>query len=113
MEMPQFIGIVPRFARYGARGGATTVGETSDVPELPELNGAGDRFRTDDLVLGKHALYQLSYTRPDQSRCRNLPALSTTPEFRALSAPFVRAGHIAARRASDGRDRGAITSHCR
>jgi hypothetical protein len=25
--------------------------------------GAGDRFRTDDLVLGKHALYQLSYTR--------------------------------------------------
>jgi hypothetical protein len=26
--------------------------------------GAGDRFRTDDLVLGKHALYQLSYTRP-------------------------------------------------
>ena len=27
------------------------------------LNGAGDRFRTDDLVLGKHALYQLSYTR--------------------------------------------------
>ena len=28
-----------------------------------EINGAGDRFRTDDLVLGKHALYQLSYTR--------------------------------------------------
>ena len=28
--------------------------------------GAGDRFRTDDLVLGKHALYQLSYTRPVQ-----------------------------------------------
>jgi hypothetical protein len=27
------------------------------------LSGAGDRFRTDDLVLGKHALYQLSYTR--------------------------------------------------
>jgi hypothetical protein len=27
------------------------------------LNGAGDRFRTDDLVLGKHTLYQLSYTR--------------------------------------------------
>jgi hypothetical protein len=25
--------------------------------------GAGDRFRTDDLVLGKHTLYQLSYTR--------------------------------------------------
>jgi hypothetical protein len=29
-----------------------------------ESVGAGDRFRTDDLVLGKHALYQLSYTRP-------------------------------------------------
>jgi hypothetical protein len=28
------------------------------------LTGAGDRFRTDDLVLGKHTLYQLSYTRP-------------------------------------------------
>jgi hypothetical protein len=27
------------------------------------IYGAGDRFRTDDLVLGKHALYQLSYTR--------------------------------------------------
>jgi hypothetical protein len=26
-------------------------------------HGAGDRFRTDDLVLGKHTLYQLSYTR--------------------------------------------------
>jgi hypothetical protein len=25
--------------------------------------GAGDRFRTGDLVLGKHTLYQLSYTR--------------------------------------------------
>src|SRR5208282_2905203 len=25
--------------------------------------GAGERFRTVDLVLGKHALYQLSYTR--------------------------------------------------
>jgi hypothetical protein len=27
------------------------------------FTGAGDRFRTDDLVLGKHTLYQLSYTR--------------------------------------------------
>src|SRR5271167_3145453 len=36
-----------------------------DLLELIEfLNGAGDRFRTDDLVLGKHTLYQLSYTRP-------------------------------------------------
>jgi len=30
---------------------------------VEESNGAGDRFRTDDLVLGKHTLYQLSYTR--------------------------------------------------
>jgi hypothetical protein len=30
--------------------------------------GAGDRFRTDDLVLGKHTLYQLSYTRPQPFR---------------------------------------------
>src|SRR5262245_20511115 len=28
------------------------------------LTGAGDRFRTDDLALGKHTLYQLNYTRP-------------------------------------------------
>ena len=34
-----------------------------DIDLLDFLNGAGDRFRTDDLVLGKHALYQLSYTR--------------------------------------------------
>ena len=33
-------------------------------PESEGRNlGAGDRFRTDDLVLGKHTLYQLSYTR--------------------------------------------------
>jgi hypothetical protein len=30
---------------------------------IEDLTGAGDRFRTDDLVLGKHTLYQLSYTR--------------------------------------------------
>jgi hypothetical protein len=30
---------------------------------LAPFFGAGDRFRTDDLVLGKHTLYQLSYTR--------------------------------------------------
>jgi hypothetical protein len=34
---------------------------------IDELYGAGDQFRTGDLVLGKHTLYQLSYTRsPDQ-----------------------------------------------
>ena len=33
-----------------------------------DLCGAGDRFRTDDLVLGKHALYQLSYTRSPNRR---------------------------------------------
>jgi hypothetical protein len=31
---------------------------------IEELAGAGERFRTVDLVLGKHTLYQLSYTRP-------------------------------------------------
>src|ERR1019366_7804936 len=33
-----------------------------------DLHGAGDRFRTDALVLGKHALYQLSYTRSPNRR---------------------------------------------
>jgi hypothetical protein len=28
-----------------------------------DFTGAGDEFRTHDLVLGKHTLYQLSYTR--------------------------------------------------
>ncbi len=36
-------------------------GRRLDLPK--KFNGAGDRFRTDDLVLGKHTLYQLSYTR--------------------------------------------------
>ena len=30
---------------------------------ITEDFGAGERFRTVDLVLGKHTLYQLSYTR--------------------------------------------------
>ena len=30
-----------------------------------EKNGAGDQARTDDFDLGKVALYQLSYTRPE------------------------------------------------
>jgi hypothetical protein len=32
------------------------------------LYGAGERFRTVDLVLGKHTLYQLSYTRSPERR---------------------------------------------
>ena len=36
---------------------------SGDIDEESGSIGAGDRFRTDDLVLGKHALYQLSYTR--------------------------------------------------
>jgi hypothetical protein len=32
-------------------------------------NGAGDRSRTDDFDLGKVALYQLSYTRPESLNC--------------------------------------------
>ena len=43
-----------------------------------EFAGAGDRFRTDDLVLGKHTLYQLSYTRSQAFAPRVTPP-STRP----------------------------------
>ena len=49
-------------------------------PNLPRLsttsenNGAGNEARTRDLNLGKVALYQLSYSRPKQTRnCRAVP----------------------------------------
>ena len=51
------------------RAGAAGYGElpmpvSSALSEaIEKFAGAGDRFRTDDLVLGKHTLYQLSYTR--------------------------------------------------
>ncbi len=54
--------------------------------------GAGDRFRTDDLVLGKHTLYQLSYTRsPWMADIKDLSAArvrvnSGRKEF--MSAPY-------------------------
>ena len=35
----------------------------SNFEDFQELTGAGERFRTVDLVLGKDTLYQLSYTR--------------------------------------------------
>src|SRR5580692_8785870 len=41
---------------------------------LPENHGAGNEARTRDLNLGKVALYQLSYSRPKQTRnCRAEP----------------------------------------
>ena len=44
--------------------------------------GAGDRFRTDDLVLGKHTLYQLSYTRPGTRMFNSLCARGQAPPAR-------------------------------
>lgn len=41
----------------------------SHLLQVEGLFGAGERFRTVDLVLGKHTLYQLSYTR---SRSKDL-----------------------------------------
>lgn len=35
------------------------------IPGSPELSGAEDRIRTGDLLLGKEALYQLSYFRDE------------------------------------------------
>jgi hypothetical protein len=41
---------------------------------LASESGAGNEARTRDLNLGKVALYQLSYSRPEQTRnCRDLP----------------------------------------
>jgi hypothetical protein len=37
-------------------------------PKLPFTFGAGNRVRTDDLNLGKVALYQLSYSRILEAR---------------------------------------------
>jgi hypothetical protein len=51
--------ITPRFT-CGLRDAATVHYESK---KEERKTGAGDRFRTDDLVLGKHTLYQLSYTR--------------------------------------------------
>ena len=47
-----------------------------------DFRGAGDRFRTDDLVLGKHTLYQLSYTRPGTEICNSLRARGQAPRSR-------------------------------
>jgi hypothetical protein len=50
--------------------------EPAELQELIERTriGAGNETRTRDLNLGKVALYQLSYSRPKQTRnCRALP----------------------------------------
>jgi hypothetical protein len=55
--------------------------------------GAGDRFRTDDLVLGKHTLYQLSYTRslrPGPKRLSADPPLVKRPLLRRAPYPIRR-----------------------
>jgi hypothetical protein len=54
-----------RIERPCNRGNKRSIGRaiSSRLEIVGDLTGAGDRFRTDDLVLGKHALYQLSYTR--------------------------------------------------
>jgi|HubBroStandDraft_1064217.scaffolds.fasta_scaffold43074_1 hypothetical protein len=49
----------------------------------PAPSGGGERNRTDDLMLAKHALYQLSYTpspgdRSQKSQVRNTPRLPTS-----------------------------------
>jgi hypothetical protein len=62
--------------------------------------GAGDRFRTDDLVLGKHTLYQLSYTRPQ--------ALSSRGRIDRFIRP--RAACQTAARRADGFIRGLSTA---
>jgi hypothetical protein len=68
-----------------------------------EKFGAGERFRTVDLVLGKHTLYQLSYTRPQASSSRGW-----IDRFIGMRAPC----QTAARRAG-GFIRGPSTSRAR
>ncbi len=63
----------PRTNRDRTTIGRTLCGEHCKLISLERLDyarfvGAGDRFRTDDLVLGKHTLYQLSYTRSAKER---------------------------------------------
>ena len=49
---------------YLTAAGCCTAAAESEIPlYFGQLFGAGERFRTVDLVLGKHTLYQLSYTR--------------------------------------------------
>ena len=64
------------------------------------FTGAGDRFRTDDLVLGKHTLYQLSYTRSPVVLVRNRSFIGQRETCQ-----------IAAWRASAERPRGMMTFH--
>ena len=56
---------MPEFCQKVVSGGDGPIGRDSEKSlDFPRrFTGAGDRFRTDDLVLGKHTLYQLSYTR--------------------------------------------------
>ncbi len=62
-------------ARARTNRDRTTIGRTLfllSVWIIARFVGAGDRFRTDDLVLGKHTLYQLSYTRSATERPWNI-----------------------------------------
>jgi hypothetical protein len=56
----QFLG---RYASCSGRIGSRWRRSHTFAVFVEDSTGAGDRFRTDDLVLGKHTLYQLSYTR--------------------------------------------------
>ncbi|GEM_PF-4927720 len=55
-----------------------------------DSDGAGDRFRTDDLVLGKHTLYQLSYTRSPQAGLDRLSGVWVRVNQTAARLPATR-----------------------
>ena len=93
------------------------------------IYGAGDRFRTDDLVLGKHTLYQLSYTRsprtPWQSqdrypseRCLSIRFAKGTTNQSSSRSPSVRSRRKSARPKLRRRDQTATrlsvatSGHC-
>ncbi len=65
------------------------------------FHGAGERFRTVNLVLGKHALYQLSYTRSPAagrgSRIRSFIDRSRECQTAARRAGFAAGAGVSAR----------------
>ncbi len=54
------------------------------------LGGAGDGVRTRDIQLGRLALCQLSYSRPEREK--NLPRVTVGPDDRRLRSPCAGAG---------------------
>src|ERR1700680_4317766 len=57
-----------------AESPSSAIPKPLQVPDDKRSFGAGNEARTRDLNLGKVALYQLSYSRPKQTRnCRALP----------------------------------------